>query len=189
MPCTSRLVAFVGGSITLLPLLGLCVFYAGCEKNVRLNETAERASATPTSVTLTAGKSLIFAPANGFEGIQEAVSATMSRTADGLKIHALNNDPYIFLPRLEGVTLGNKVTVHVQLVSPGRTIFQIFYSTSAVDEFDEAHSVRKPIQEGDNNVLVEFTEPDFKGRIRLDPGMLPGDYILKLVEVRSSAAP
>jgi hypothetical protein len=37
--------------------------------------------------------------------------------------------------------------------------------------------------------VVEFTEPDFKGRIRLDPGMLPGDYILKLVEVRSSAAP
>ncbi len=170
MPCTSRLVAFVGGSITLLPLLGLCVFYAGCEKNVRLNETAERASATPTSVTLTAGKSLIFAPANGFEGIQEAVSATMSRTADGLKIHALNKDPYIFLPRLEGVTPGNKVTVHVQLVSPGRTIFQIFYSTN-------------------NDVVVEFTEPDFKGRIRLDPGMLPGDYILKLVEVRSSAAP
>jgi len=179
----------VGGSITLLPLLGLCVFYAGCEKNVRLNEIAERASATPTSVTLTAGKSLIFAPANGFEGIQEAVSATMSRTADGLKIHALNNDPYIFLPRLEGVTPGNKVTVHVQLVSPVQTIFQIFYSTSAVDEFDEAHSVRKPIQEGDNDVVVEFTEPDFKGRIRLDPGMLPGDYILKLVEVRSSAAP
>ena len=38
-------------------------------------------------------------------------------------------------------------------------------------------------------MVVEFTEPDFKGRIRLDPGALPGDHILKLVEVRSSAAP
>jgi hypothetical protein len=141
-------------------------------------------------VKLTVGKSLlIFAPANRFEGIQEGANATMSRTADGLKIHALNNDPYIFLPRVEGVTPGNKVTVHVQLVSPGQTIFQIFYGTSAVGEFDEAHSVRKPIQEGDNDVVVEFTEPDFKGRIRLDPGMLPGDYILKLLKAWSSAAP
>ena len=83
----------------------------------------------------------------------------------------------------------NKLNVHVQLISPGQAIFQIFYGTSAVGEFDEAHFVKKPIQEGDNDVVVEFTEPDFKGRIRFDPGMLSGDYILKLVEVQSSAAP
>jgi hypothetical protein len=73
----------------------------------------------------------------------------MSRTADSLKIHALNDDPSIIPPILEGVTPGNKLTVHAQLVSP---------------------------------------EPDFNGKIRLDPGELPGDYILKLVEVRSSPA-
>jgi hypothetical protein len=56
-------------------------------------------------------------------------------------------------------------------------------------EFDETHSVKKPIDKGDNDVVVEFTEPDFTGKIRLDPSMLPGDYILKLVEVRSSSAP
>jgi hypothetical protein len=76
-------------------------------------------------VKLTVGKSLlIFAPANRFEGIQEGANATMSRTADGLKIHALNNDPYIFLPRVEGVTPGNKVTVHVQLVTRARRSFR-----------------------------------------------------------------
>jgi len=114
---------------------------------------------------------------------------TMSRTAEGLRTDALNDDPYIFLPTLEGVTRGNKVTVHVQIVSPGPTTFQIFYSTSAVSEFDEAHSVRMPIQKGDNDVVLEFTEPDFKGRIRLDSGTLAGDYILKLVEVRAAPAP
>ena len=94
---------------------------------------------TGLSVKLTVGKSLIFAPANRFEGIQEGANATMSRTADGLKIHVLNNDPNIFLPGVEGVTPANKVTVHVQLVSPGQTIIRIFYSTSAVGEFDQAH--------------------------------------------------
>jgi len=185
MSCPSYLLAFARRSIIVLPLLGLCVFYTGCEKT---NETAEQASATSKSVTLAAGKSLIFAPANDFEGIQEAVNATMSRTGDGLKIHALNDDPQIILPILEGVTPGNKVTVHVQLVSPEATEFQIFYGTSAVGGFDGPHSVKKPIQKGDNDVVVEFTEPDFTGRIRLDPGIVPGDYILKLVEIRSSPA-
>ena len=58
------------------------------------------------------------------------------------------------------------MTVHAQLASPGQTEFQIFYSTSTVGEFDEAHFVRKAIQKGENDVAVEFTEPDFKGRIR-----------------------
>jgi len=186
MSCPSCLVAFGRRSLTLLPLFGLCVFYTGCQKT---SETAEQTSATPTSVTLTADKSLIFAPANRFEGIQEALNATMSRTADGLLIHALNDDPQVILPTLEGVTPGNKLTVHVQLASPGPTEFQIFYSVSVVGGFDEAHSVKKPIQRGDNDVVVEFTEPDFKGKIRLDPGMLAGDYILKLIEVRSSLVP
>jgi hypothetical protein len=149
-------------------------------------DTTPQANATPMSVTLTTGKSLTFNSANGFEGTQGLANVTMSRTGDGLRIHALNDDPQIILPTLEGVMPGNKVTVHVQLVSPDRTEFQIFYGTSAASEFDEAHSVRKPIQKGDNDVMVEFTEPDFKGRIRLDPGMLPGDYILKLVEVRTA---
>ena len=153
------------------------------------SDTIPQANATPESVTLAAGKSLTFTSANGFEGIQGLANVTVSRTADGLRIHALNGDPQIILPTIEGVMPGNKLTVHVQLVSPDRTEFQIFYGTSAASEFDEAHSVRKPIQKGDNDVMVEFTEPDFKGRIRLDPGMLPGDYIPKLVEVRSSPAP
>jgi hypothetical protein len=36
--------------------------------------------------------------------------------------------------------------------------------------------------------VVEFTETDFNGRIRLVPGALPGDYVLKLVEVQRSRA-
>jgi len=151
-------------------------------------DTAGQANPTPMAVELIAGKSVTFTSANGFEGIQELANVTVSRTGDGLLIHALNDDPSIILPTLEGVTPGSKLTVHVQLVSPGPTEFQVFYSTSAVSVFDEAHSVRKPIQKGDNDVVVEFTEPDFKGKIRLDPGTLPGDYILKLVEVRSSPA-
>jgi hypothetical protein len=112
----------------------------------------------------------------------------MSPTADGLKIHALNDDPQIILRTLEEVTPGSKVTVHVQIVGTDRTTFQIFYGTTAAGEFDETHSVKKPIDKGDNDVVVEFTEPDFNGRIRLDPGMQAGEYIVKLVEIRASSA-
>ena len=145
-------------------------------------------NAIPMAVELIAGRSVTFTPANKFEGIRGLANVTVSRTGNGLLIHALNDDPQIILPTLEGVMPGNKLTVHVQLVSPGPTVLEVFYSTSVVGEFNGAHSVKKPIQKGDNDVVVEFTEPDFKRNIRLDPGMLAGDYILKLVEVKSSAA-
>lgn len=82
------------------------------------------------SVTLTADESLTFTPANRFKDIQELANLTMSRTADALIILALNDDPQIILPTPAGVMPGNKVTVHVQLVSPDRTKFQIFYGAS-----------------------------------------------------------
>jgi hypothetical protein len=178
------LIALARGRFILLPLLASCLFYTGCD--IRLSDT--ETNPTPQSVTLIAGRSVTFTVANGFEGIHGPENVTVSRTADGLKIHALNGDPQIILPILEGVTPGNKLTVHTRLVSPDPTTFQLFYGTSAVSEFNEAHSVKKPIQRGDNDVVVEFTEPDFNGNIRLDPGMQAGDYILKLVEIRASPA-
>ncbi len=111
----------------------------------------------------------------------------MTATADGLKVHALNNDPSLRLPRLD-VPLGTKLTFHAQVVSPGATTLQVFYNTVQNADFDEAHSVRKPIQKGDNDVVVEITARDFKGNIRLDPGELSGDYLVKLVEVRAGGA-
>jgi len=102
-----------------------------------------------------------------------------------LQIHA-SDDPQILLPRLE-VTGNDKWMVHVQISSPSDTDIQIFYDTTKHAPFDEAHSVRKPIRKGDNDVTIEISDSNFGGNLRLDPGDMAGDYAIKLIEVRPTA--
>lgn len=63
-------------------------------------------------------------------------------------------------------------------------MLQVFYDTKDHrDSFDESHSIRRPTQRGENNITVEITDPGFGGGIRLDPGTLTGEYVIKLIEV------
>ncbi len=74
-------------------------------------------------------------------------------------IHALTNDPALALLLLKMVP--SKLILHIQLSSPGGTNAQVFYNTTGARDFDEAHSVRTPIHKGDNDLVVEVTDPNF----------------------------
>ena|SRR2546429_6427007 len=159
----------------LLSVVALGFFYTACGDS-NPNETAVENSTA-------AVKTITFGPGNKFEGIVGGANANITVTADGLKIQALNDDPSIRLPPVD-VPAGTKLTLHVKIFSPATTNLQVFYTTAKNPNFDETHSIRKPIQKGDNDVTAEITAPDFSGSIRLDPGELPGDYLLTLIEVR-----
>ena len=58
------------------------------------------------------------------------------------------------------------------------TKLQIFYTTPAAAVFSKEHLVSKSIKRGDNELLFRLPHPKTAGRIRLDPGMVGGDYIL-----------
>ena len=63
-------------------------------------------------------------------------------------------------------------------------MLQLFYDTKAQpDYWDEAHSVRKPTAQGENNITVEIPDREFGGRIRFDPGDLTGEYLIMRIEV------
>jgi hypothetical protein len=123
--------------------------------------------------------------ANSFEGIADVGNAQVTKTPEGLQVHATHYDPQMLLPRLQ-VAGNSKWTVHVQIVSPVATAIQVFYDTAKHPQFDEAHSVRKPIQQGDNDVTMEITDGDFGGNMRLDPGDPAGEYLIKVIEVTPS---
>jgi hypothetical protein len=64
-------------------------------------------------------------------------------------------------------------------------MLQVFYGTKEHrDSWDETHSIRKPTKKGENDITVDITDPGFGGGIRLDPGDLTGEYVIKLIEVR-----
>jgi hypothetical protein len=167
--------AFGHRNLTLLSVVALGLFFTACGDK-KQDETAAPSDTAPN-------KSITFGPGNKFEGIVVFANADITTTADGLKIHALSDDPSLRLPLID-VPPGTKLTLHAKIFSPAATTLQFFYTTVKSPQFDELHSIRKPIQKGDNDVTVEIIAPDFSGSIRLDPGELPGDYLVTLIEVQ-----
>jgi len=157
-----------------LSVVALGLFFTSC------GDKQQDEAAAPNETA--ADKSITFGPGNKFEGIVVLANANITATADGLKIQALNEDPSIRLPRID-LPPGTKLALHVKISSPAATTLQVFYTTAKNPNFDEPHSIRKPIQKGDNDVTAEIT-PDFTGSIRLDPGEVPGDYLVTLIEVQ-----
>jgi len=195
MSVTSYLTKFGRRYIFLFSLFVLSLSYLGCDSSQNETTTpADAASASPSASTsaasapvatistpLTGPTSMTLSPANGFEGLTALANVKVAKTAGGLSIHAETGDPQLLLPPL-GSAPNNTWTLHIQISSPVTTTLQVFYNTSRSLDFDEAHSVRKPITPGDNDLIVQFTEPDFRGKVRLDPGELKADYVLKLIE-------
>jgi len=124
----------------------------------------------------------VFTTVDGFESLTAIQNVDLERKKGSLLIHALSNDPSLGLPSLK-VPPGSILTVQVQIVAPLQTDLQIFYNTANALDYKEANSVRKLIHKGDNYVTVEIADPAFAGNIRFDPGELPCDYTLKLLEV------
>ncbi len=62
---------------------------------------------------------------------------------------------------------------------------QIFYRTGNQDRFTEALSFRKGIGKGENIVYFQLPADEIVGPVRLDPGKVPGDYIIHSLEFRA----
>jgi hypothetical protein len=161
----------------------------GCDKEQDKTptppSTATPAASPSPSLRPASGPSLNMSAKNGFTGITDVANASMTVTSNGLNLHAAVPDPQMLLPRVE-TSGSSKWTVRVVLSAPTPTKIQIFYSTTTHPQFDESHSITKPIQKGDNDVTMEITDGDFDGNIRLDPGDFEGDYLIKLIEVNPS---
>jgi hypothetical protein len=105
--------------------------------------------------------------------------------ANGLAIKATGNDPGLVLPECE---LSGHPIVKVVIVSPVATTIQMFYKTRDALDYDEGHSSSYPLHPGENTVYLEVALREAFGTLRLDPGILPGDYLLKEFEVRAAKA-
>jgi hypothetical protein len=176
--------AFLGRlGVSLLALL--LALSTGC--NAPDNEPAAASPSPAASPATSSAESLpvilALSPANQFAGVIQGGNTTLSRTAEGLVVQSAE-DPYLLLPRLPETTKP-PLTVHVQFAGPVPPVVQIFYDTKENrDGWDEPHSVRKPTQQGKDDITIEVTDPAFGGRLRIDPGDLGGQYVIKLIEVR-----
>jgi hypothetical protein len=172
------------GRQALVVSLACC---AGCDSSHNDVAATSPLPGTPPSASSPASGTtalLTLSSASGFSGVTEGANVKIARSAQGLVVQALTTDPSIVLPRFT-VPDAKPLSVHIQYVSPDATNSQIFYDTKAHgDNWDEAHSIRRPVAKGENDMTVTITDASFGGRIRFDPGDLTGDYVIKLIEIR-----
>lgn len=99
-----------------------------------------------------------------------------------LKLTASSNDPVLLLPPLSR-PIESRLVLRADIISPIETFLQVFYPQTGSKNYSEAHSKKYYLAKGSNSVYLLL--PPLNGRIRLDPGQFPGDYIFHDLEIRA----
>jgi len=109
--------------------------------------------------------------------ILDSHDLSVIKNSDGLLLNASGADPYLVYSCGKCVRNGESI-VHISLTSPQDTEMQFYYTTEERQEFSSAFSKILHIQKGDNELFFRIPRPGIVGKIRLDPGTVPGQYIL-----------
>jgi len=109
--------------------------------------------------------------------ILDSHDLSVIKNSDGLLLNASGADPYLVYSCGKCVRNGESI-VHISLTSPQDTEMQFYYTTEERQEFSSAFSKILHIQKGDNELFFRLPRPGIVGKIRLDPGKVPGQYIL-----------
>lgn len=97
-------------------------------------------------------------------------------TRNGIEFTSSGYDPIIILPE---IFISNKIEeIVIELTSEVETTLELFYKTIFIQEYCESNVIRKPLKPGRNKVSLVLPSNDIYGRLRLDPGCHPGNYIL-----------
>ena len=81
---------------------------------------------------------------------------------------------------------GKEHLVKIVLTSPEATQFQIYFQKRQKLHYQDENSVVTNLVEGRNEIYLSLGDVRFRGRLRLDPGMVAGEYVLHELEVRAN---
>jgi hypothetical protein len=103
--------------------------------------------------------------------------------ADGLKIVASGTDSQILLPKIS-MDDGRRGILRLDIDVPQGTDLQLFYRPRGVSVYGHYHMDRF-VRRGKNSIYFELSEADIAGgQLRLDPGMVAGNYLITNIEFR-----
>jgi hypothetical protein len=101
-----------------------------------------------------------------------------------LHLTSSGKDPYLQLP---GFTFlkGKEHLLKLVITSPEVTQLQIYYQTRQAVHYQDAKSIITNLRIGKNELYLSLGDDRFTGRIRLDPGMSAGEYVIHELEIRA----
>jgi hypothetical protein len=87
---------------------------------------------------------------------------------------SLGNDPGLLLPDIPW-PLGGTLLGWIDFSVPVETTAQLFFLNGSMTNYSEEASIRKLARKGRNLFALNLTA-NLTGRLRFDPGEVPGDY-------------
>jgi len=115
--------------------------------------------------------------------ITEIIYQTCSQAipTDLFEFTSTGNDPaFIFA---DYPTFKNTRAIRIEITTPAVTHFQFFFTSPEADHFVEKNSIVKLLPEGRSKSILYFSEAIISGKLRIDPGDLPGKYIIHHLEI------
>jgi hypothetical protein len=113
--------------------------------------------------------------------LQPLQQATTTQTSDGIAVQATGNDPSLIVPEFPL----KPSLVRIEITSPAATVLQIFYLVGPQTVYTEANSAVQRLTAGKNVVYLRIDALNLTGKWRLDPGDVPGTYLIHSIEVRA----
>lgn len=104
----------------------------------------------------------------------------------GVILRATGKNPITILPDMDFPT-GSRLIFRIDITSPNVTTLTIYYMTRSAPKYAEERKVMYFLRKGQNVFYLKLPAGNVINRVRFDPGIGAGDYILRSLEARSVA--
>ncbi len=118
----------------------------------------------------------------GLGAIKPLHQVAVSDVPAGMLIQSDGIDPQVLLPSITCIHQGKPV-LKIVMNSPVSTVLQIFYLTPNEKRYASWHSVQAKVFKGENILFLKIPRQALLNSLRLDPGKMPGRYLLRSVEM------
>jgi alginate O-acetyltransferase complex protein AlgJ len=108
---------------------------------------------------------------------------TVQKSQKVLNIETLGNDGYLVFNVDSILNKVDAIQLNVTLTTPQKELFQLFYTTSSEDFFDEEKSIRKMANKGKQKIEFYLNRNDLTGTFRLDFGTSSSKFQLNKIEI------
>jgi hypothetical protein len=99
----------------------------------------------------------------------------------GFGFTSTGNDPaFIFT---DYPTFKNTKAIIIEITTQAATNFQFFFTSPEATQFVEKNSIIKLFPEGRSKSILYFLEAIISGKLPIDPGDVPGKYIIHQLEI------
>jgi sulfotransferase family protein len=118
-------------------------------------------------------------------GYSEHIIKNILVTPKNVNLLSTGNDPFFSLRKFSTHPNG-LILIKVRIESEFSTSLQLFYETNNDAGYTQEKSIIKPIKKGNNTVYLRLENSDINGQLRIDPGVVEGNYTIHQILVKSS---